>query len=500
MKCMKLYPNDTVALATQELKKGDTVEINNETIVLLDDIPNAHKIALQDFAAGEGIRKYDNIIGYASRPIKKGEWVHEHNEATGLGKSKEYTYDFDPQTTIMPGSSDETFMGYLRRDGSAGIRNYLAVIPTVFCANGPLEHLSEIAKEKYPMTDNFDGIFPLTHPYGCSQTGYDLELTCKILSGVIQNANFGAVLIVSLGCEITDPVELKKYMGDYDESRIKILSLQNCEDEFETGMALIDELMENVLSDRHQPLTFDKLHIAMNCGGSDGYSGITANTLLGTLCDTMVKKGATMNMTEVPEMMGAEHLLMNRAINEDVFHDIVDLIHNYEDYFAKYGEKASDNPTQGNKAGGLTTLEEKSLGCTQKGGHCAVTEVLKYGDRATKNGFILVSGPGNDLVCVTGQIASGAVLTIFTTGRGTPCGFAGPTFRLSSNTALAQKKPHWIDYDAGRLLSAATSEAVDALNQELYDAIMSTVNGDYRTCNEKNSYYQMGILRDGVTL
>lgn len=207
-----------------------------------------------------------------------------------------------------------------------------------------------------------------------------------------------------------------------------------------------------------------------------------------------------MSMTEVPEMMGAEHLLMNQAVNEEVFCDIVKMIRNYEDYFAKYGEKASDNPTQGNKAGGLTTLEEKSLGCTQKGGHCAVMEVLEYGQRASKNGFILISGPGNDLVCVTGQIAAGAVLTIFTTGRGTPCGFAGPTFRLSSNTALAEKKPHWIDYNAGRLLTAASPEAVEKLNQELYAAVMETVNGNYRTCNEKNGYYQMGILRDGVTL
>lgn len=500
MNCLKLYPNDTVALACGNLKKGQSIEIDNEKIVLLDDVPNGHKIALKDFAPGEEIKKYDNTIGYASQPIKKGAWVHDHNEATGLGKSKEYTYEFNPDTVILPGKSKDTFMGYLRKDGTAGIRNYLAIIPTVFCANGPLEKLADMAKAKYKATANFDGIFPLTHPYGCSQTGYDLEITCKILAGIIKNANFGAVLIVSLGCEIADPKEIKKYLGHYDESRIQFLTLQDCKDEFETGMEMIDQLMESVLSDHRQPLSFDKLHIAMNCGGSDGYSGITANTLLGALCETMVRKGAAMSMTEVPEMMGAEHLLMNQAIDENVFSDIVALIHNYEDYFKKYGEKASDNPTQGNKAGGLTTLEEKSLGCTQKGGHCAVTQVLNYGERATKNGFLLISGPGNDLVCVTGQIAAGAVLTIFTTGRGTPCGFAGPVFRLSSNTKLAENKPHWIDYDAGRLLTASTPAAVEELNQELYQAVMDTVNGTYRTCNEKNGYYQMGILRDGVTL
>lgn len=500
MNCLKLYPQDTVALATGDLKKGETIQVDGELITLRDDIPNAHKIALKDFTEGESIRKYDNIIGYASRPIQKGEWVHDHNEVTGLGASRAYSYRFDAEASILPGVSEDTFMGYLRDDGNAGIRNYLAIIPTVFCANGPLQRLASIAEQKYPCKENFDGILPLTHPYGCSQTGRDLEMTCKILAGLIKNANFGGVLLVSLGCEIADPAELKPYMGDYDTDRVKILCLQACEDEFAEGMALIDELMSRIEQDHRQPLTFDKLHIAMNCGGSDGYSGITANTLLGSLCETMVKKGATMSMTEVPEMMGAEHLLMNRAADENVFQDIVHLIQNYEAYFAKYGEKASDNPTQGNKAGGLTTLEEKSLGCTQKGGHCAVMEVLEYGQRASKNGFILISGPGNDLVCVTGQIAAGAVLTIFTTGRGTPCGFAGPVFRLSSNTELAEKKPHWIDYDAGRLLSASSPEAVSRLNEELYDAVLATINGTRPTCNEKNGYYQMGILRDGVTL
>ncbi|MEY8298264.1 altronate dehydratase family protein [Emergencia timonensis] len=498
MKAMKLYPADTAALATEDLKKGDTVVVDGEEITLLDDIPSAHKIALKDFDSGEPIKKYDNTIGYASKPIKKGEWIHSHNERTGLGKSKNYTYHFHDEA-IFPGKSDHTFMGYDRADGSAGIRNYMALISTVFCANGPLQKLAKMADQKYPVNESFDGIFPLTQEFGCSQAGKDLETTCRILAGMIKNANFGGVLIVSLGCEMAIPSVLKKYLGDYDESRIKVLSLQNCDDEFEAGMALIDEIMTAVKGDRRTPIAMNRLHIAMNCGGSDGYSGITANTLLGTLCDTLVKEGACMNMTEVPEMMGAEHILMNRAADESIFQDIVSMIHAYEDYCDFYGEKPAENPTQGNKAGGLTTLEEKSLGCIQKGGHCAVMEVLKYGERASKNGFILISGPGNDLAGVTGQIAAGAVLTIFTTGRGTPCGFAGPTFRLSSNTALAKKKAGWIDYDAGRLLGADSAE-VSQLNKELCDAVMATVNGDYRTRNEVNGYYQMGIMKDGVTL
>lgn len=446
MKAIKLYPQDTVALATADLKRGEAVVVDGQSIVLLDDIPNAHKIALKDFKEGEAIRKYDNIIGYASRPIRKGEWIHEHNEVTGLGKSKEYTYDFNP-VSIFPGSSDDTFMGYDRGDAGAGIRNHLAIISTVFCANGPLKKLAKMAEEKYPAAENFDGVIAFDQQFGCSQTGQDLVTTCKIITGIAKNANFGGVLLVSNGCEMAIPTVLDDYLGEYDRKRIRTLTLQKVEDEFEEGMRLIDEIM-----------------------------------------------------AEVPEMMGAEHILMNRAASQDIFQDIVDMMYAYDAYFARYGEKAADNPTQGNKAGGLTTLEEKSLGCIQKGGHCAVMEVLKYGDRATKNGFILISGPGNDLAGVSGQIAAGAVLTLFTTGRGTPCGFAGPTFRLASNTALATRKKNWIDYDAGRLLTAKTPEEVEALNQELYDAVMATVNGEYHTRTEENGYYIMGALKDGVTL
>ncbi len=500
MKCIQLYPNDTVALAIEALKKGETITVAGETITLQDDIPSAHKIALKDFKTGEPITKYDNTIGYASQDIKKGEWVHSHNEVTGLGTARAYAYQPQKEGVIFPGTSDRTFLGYDRADGGAGIRNYLAILPTVFCSNGPSKRLAELAAEKYPVNGHFDGMLYMDQEFGCSQTGHDLELTCKTLAGLIKNANFGAVLVVSLGCEISDPVELKKYLGDYDQQRIRILSLQNCEDEFETGMEMIDELMRFIDKDYRVPLPLSRLHIATNCGGSDGHSGITANTLTGALCDRMVSFGASVSMTEVPEMMGAEHILMNRCADETVFEDMVRMIRNYEAYFARYGEAMSDNPTQGNKAGGLTTLEEKSLGCVQKGGHCAVTEILDYGQRATKNGLILISGPGNDLAGVTGQIAAGAVLTVFTTGRGTPCGFAGPTFRLSSNTALAQKKPHWNDYDAGRLLTASAPEEVKALEDELLEMILATANGDYRTCNERNGYFMMGCLKDGVTL
>ena len=498
MKAIKLYPNDTVALATDNLKKGEVIELDGQQITLLDDVPKAHKIALRDFAAGDDIIKYDNIIGTADVDIKKGEWVNEHKEHTNIGEKREYTYNFNKEA-IWPGTSDKTFNGYKRYDGRVGIRNHLLILSAVFCANGPVRHLGELAKAKYPATENFDGVIDLTQEYGCSQTGPDLERQCRVMASITRNPNFGGVLIVSLGCEVGIPKEWLPYMGDYNKDRIKIITIQEVEDEFETGMQMIDEIMEHVSKDVRTPQPMSELHIAMNCGGSDGYSGITANTLLGRLCDRIVQEGGTMNMTEVPEMMGAEHILMNRAADEKVFHDIVGMMYNYIDYCDFYGEKPYENPTQGNKAGGLSTLEEKSLGCIQKGGHCVVSEVVQYGDRATKKGFLLVYGPGNDIAGITGQIAAGAVLTIFTTGRGTPAGFAGPLFRLASNTELATRKKNWIDFDGGRLLTATPEEA-DALVDELYDMILATCNGEYSPCAERNGYYQVGIWKHGATM
>lgn len=501
MDFIKIYENDTVAVALKPLVKGTTVMVDNICVELLDDIPNAHKFALQNIKEGENVIKYGNSIGIASKKIRMGEWVHDHNVITCANNRKEYTYEFDSRRAILPGEpTNETFLGYERENGTVGIRNHLAIIPSVFCANGPLQKIASFASEKYKATENFDGILPLTHPYGCSQTGKDLETTGKIVAGVINNANFGGVLVVSLGCEINDLVQLKKYIGNFNPRRVKFLVLQESDDEFADGLRLCDEIYEEISKDYRKPISLSRLHIAVNCGGSDGFSGITANKLVGRLTEQLIHKGATVNMTEVPEMFGAEHLLMNRAVNNDVYDDTVALIKDYADYFYRYGEKVSDNPTQGNKAGGLSTIEEKSLGCIQKGGNCAVTQVLKYGEKATKNGFVLISGPGNDLTGVTGQIAAGAVLTIFTTGRGTPCGFAGPTFRISSNTNLAKKKTSWIDFDAGKMLNITSEYEQNMLDKELYSMILSTVNGEYATRNEINGYYQMGILRDGVTL
>ncbi len=499
MDFVKIYPADNVAVALRDVKAGEQVQVDGRGVSVLEDIPNGHKIALADIPRGGDVVKYGNRIGTAAAEIPAGGYVHDHNVATCANSRKSYTYTPDPEA-IFPGTTEETFLGYRRSDGSVGIRNHLAIIPTVFCANGPLQKLARMAEERYPASGHFDGVLPLTHPYGCSQTGKDLAMTAATLAGVIRSANFGGVLVVSLGCEINDLATLRKHMGRVDESRVKFLVLQDSDDEFADGLRLCGELMEQIDRDRREPVNLSELHIAVNCGGSDGFSGITANKLVGRVTEELVRRGATVNMTEVPEMFGAEHLLMNRAADKAVFDAEVDMIQSYNDYFRRYGEKVSDNPTQGNKAGGLSTIEEKSLGCIQKGGRCAVTEVLPYGGRATRHGFVLVSGPGNDLTGVTGQIAAGAVLTIFTTGRGTPCGFAGPTFRLSSNSRLAAKKSGWIDFDAGVLLERDSPEDLAELTDRLYRAVLDTCGGAYRTRNEENGYYQMGILRDGVTL
>ena len=501
MDLYKIEKNDNVAVALRVIKPGEKFDVDNKKITAMEEIPQAHKIAVTEIKKDDPILKYGNVMGYATEDIKPGYWVHTHNVRVASEGFVEYTYNFDKNNVIMPGSkvTNATFMGYKRNDGQTGIRNHLLVLPTVFCANGPASEMADMINEKYNKSKNFDGAIALPHSNGCSQVGNDLEMTSKIIAGMVHNANFGGVIVVSLGCEVNDLKQMMPYIGEYDKKRVKFIVLQEVEDEFEEALKLADEIMEEMSEDHREKLPLKDLHIAVNCGGSDGHSGITANKVVGMLTDRLVAEDATVNMTEVPEMFGAEHILMNRAVDEGVFQDIVDMINGYKEYFAKYGVAAADNPTQGNKEGGLTTIQDKSLGCTNKGGNCAVSQVLGYGDRATKHGFVLVTGPGNDLAGISAQVAAGAVMVVFTTGRGTPCGFAAPTFRLSSNTPLAKKKTAWIDYDAGRLLEADTEKKKNALAEQLYEMVIETANGTFIPYAERKGYRQLGMLRDGVT-
>lgn len=494
MKAITIHPDDLVAVALETLHKGETVTIGGETVLLADDIPFGHKFALRDIAPDERLIKYGEAFGQSREAIKKGTWVHVHNTKNVDWDGVGYTYNFDEKTLPL-GHSDRTFMGYARASGEAGIRNYIAIIPTVFCCNGPVEKLGKMLELKYPQTEFFDGFQVLTHSSGCSQSGDDLAMTSRVLANVAKNANFGGVLFVSLGCEINDLKQMQPFIGEYDAERVKFLVLQDVQDEYEEGMKLCADLYRVVAQDRRTPLNISTLNIGYNCGGSDGFSGITANRLVGDVNDMLITLGATTNLTEVPEMFGAEHILMNRAKDRPTFDKVVGMIKEYKDYFKRHGESPEDNPTQGNIAGGLTTLADKSLGCIQKGGRSAVADVVRHGERIKEKGFNLVVGPGNDLFGVTGQIAAGSVLIIFTTGRGTPCGFVGPTFRLATNSALYNKKPGWNDFNAGRLVEG---EDPAVLATELFEQIMRTCEGAYRTKNEINGFYQLGIFKDGV--
>lgn len=444
------------------------------------DIENGHKYANRDIKKGEDIIKYGFPIGHAVCDIKKDEHIHSHNMITNLKGKLEYNYTpFSPSEEKV---SDKTFTGYVRKNGDVAIRNDIWIVNTVGCVNKVAEKLAALTGAK---------AFP--HPFGCSQLGGDMEITQKILRGMVNHPNAAGVLVLGLGCENNNIEVFKSFLGDVDEERVKFLNCQDSEDEIQDGVELINELKAYADKFQKTQLPVSKLKIGLKCGGSDGLSGITANPLVGRICDMHTSIGGSCVLTEVPEMFGAEHLLMQRCVSEEVFDKTVDLINNFKDYFTRYNQVIYENPSPGNKKGGITTLEEKSLGCVQKGGKAAVTDVLDYGDIIKKKGLSLLNGPGNDIVAVTNLMAAGAHMILFTTGRGTPLGTSVPTVKISTNEALAKKKSNWIDYDASAILSG------EDLTEEFYDYIISVANG-VKTKNEINNYEEISIFKDGVTL
>lgn len=448
------------------IHEKDNVQVNLE---------NGHKYALKDIKKGESVIKYGFPIGIAKEDIKKDEWVHSHNLGTALSGKSDYTYAPEKQkkTKEVPA----LIKAYRRKNGKIGIRNDIWIIPTVGCVNKTAEKLAKL-------TDSF----AFTHPYGCSQLGGDHERTKLVLSGLITHPNAGGVLVLGLGCENNNIAEFKEVLGEYDGERIRFLICQECEDEIAEGTEIINALKALAEKDERTEVPVSELVVGMKCGGSDGLSGITANPLCGKITDRLCCMGGSAVLTEVPEMFGAEQILMNRCKDETVFEKTVNLINNYKDYFISHGQPVSENPSPGNKEGGITTLEEKSLGCVQKGGSAEVTAVLSYGDKVTEKGLNLLDGPGNDIVAVTNLTAAGCHLILFTTGRGTPLGAPVPTIKISTNTALKNKKSHWIDFDA------QTGSAED-----LFDLIVRTAEG-METKNELGSYREIAIFKDGVTL
>jgi len=500
---VKLHDKDSVVIALRAFTKGEKLTLDSgRSLQLLDDVPFGHKIALHSIAAGEHVLKFGYSIGVASTSIEAGAWVHTHNMGTGL--SGILSYEYEPNLAALEqavaiqsqGKTEErTFMGYVREDGEVGIRNEIWIINTVGCINKTCEIVARQASTLY--AGRVDGVYHYAHPYGCSQLGDDLTYTQKLLAALVAHPNAAGILVIGLGCENNQIELFQQVIGDYDPKRIKFVKAQQAEDEIEESLELIDELVEYAERFKRQPVPVSRLKLGLKCGGSDGLSGITANPLAGVMADRLIAAGGSAILTEVPEMFGAEQILMERAASEEVFHGVVQLINGFKEYFIRHGQEIYENPSPGNKAGGITTLEEKSLGCTQKGGHAIVTDVINYGERVQQRGLTLLEAPGNDLVSVTALSAAGAHIVLFTTGRGTPFGGPVPTVKIATNSALAERKKNWIDFNAGRLLDDRTMEQ---LSDDLWEQLIAIASGEATTHNERNGFKEIAIFKDGVTL
>lgn len=492
---LQVHPDDNVAVAVEPLAAGTSVSVGDATIALRDDVPKGHKIALREIASGASIVKYGAELGLATEPIATGAWVHSHNLKTGLGDL--HTYEYHPVPPPAPASREmPTFMGYRRPNGRVGTRNEIWVINTVACVNRAAERIARMSERRFE--GRVDGVHSFQHPYGCSQLGDDLNYTRKVLAGLIRHPNAGGVLVIGLGCENNRLEALLEQAGDVDRSRIRYFTSQLVGDEIEEGLEMVEELVQIAEQDERTECPMSDLVLGVKCGGSDAFSGITANPLVGRVSDRLTGWGGTVLQTEVPEMFGAEQQIMNRAASREVFEDTVDLINRFKQYFIDHDQPIYENPSPGNKDGGLTTLEEKSLGATQKGGTATVTDVLDYGEPTTERGLNLIYAPGNDGVSVTAEVVAGATVVVFTTGRGTPLGFPVPTLKIATNSEIAERKPHWIDFDAGRLLDGSVT--MDELATDLVETIRQTAAGERRARNEENDYREIAIWKDGVTL
>ena len=483
---------DNVAVALQPLAKGTVVELDDIVVTLTEDIQQGHKFALKNLKTGDSIIKYGNPIGHATTDIPAGSWIHTHNLKTGLGEL--LTYSYNKNTTPLPERKPLFFQGYRRKDGRAGVRNEIWIIPTVGCVNNVATAI-ERASQKY-ITDQIDGVCAFPHPYGCSQMGDDQDNTRQILADLVNHPNAGGVLVLGLGCENSNIDELKKFIGDYDSSRVRFLVAQECEDEIIDGIDIVKELITYASTFKREPISASELVIGMKCGGSDGLSGITANPTVGAFSDKLISMGGSTILTEVPEMFGAEVSLMNRCETEELFNQTVSLVNDFKNYFKSHNQTIYENPSPGNKKGGISTLEDKSLGCTQKSGSAPVMGVLSYGEPVKTKGLNLLSAPGNDLVASTALAASGAHIVLFTTGRGTPFASPVPTIKISTNNQLAKKKQNWIDFNCGVMVE---DTSLDVLSDNLLDFVLEVASGR-KSKSEEAGFHDMAIFKQGVTL
>ena len=506
MKYIKINPDDNVAVALQDLAAGEVVE----GVTLKVAVPRGHKIVLRDLKAGENVIKYGFPIGHVTRDAAAGTMVDHNCIKTNLEGLLEYKYEpvssfAGPKSSFavpkssfagVTGESLRTFRGYRRTDGQVGIRNQIWVIPIVGCVNGICQEIVERFKAENPGHPGVDAIVAFPHNYGCSQLGGDHENTRTVLADMVHHPNAGGVLVVSLGCENNQLDAFRELVGPVDEGRVRMFVTQKVEDEVEYGLQQLREIYAVASKDVRTDVPVSELRVGLKCGGSDGLSDITANPLLGVFSDWIVAQGGTTVLTEVPEMFGAETILMNRCQDRETFDKTVHLINDFKEYFMKQGMPVYENPSPGNKAGGISTLEEKSLGCTQKCGKSIVRGVLRYGERLQVKGLNLLSAPGNDLVASTALAASGCQIVLFTTGRGTPFGSFVPTMKISTNTPLATGKPRWIDFNAGVL---AQDEMMADVAPRFIDYVLAVASGE-PVNNEKHNYREIAIFKQGVTL
>ncbi|WP_337262678.1 MULTISPECIES: UxaA family hydrolase [unclassified Serratia (in: enterobacteria)] len=492
---IKIHSKDNVAVALRDLAAGETQALGEQTITLAQDVARGHKFALEPIAVGEMIVKYGLPIGHALVVIAPGEHIHSQNAKTNLSDLDSYQYQ--PEFQALPAqAADREVQIYRRNRGEVGIRNELWIIPTVGCVNGIARQIQQRFLKETNEAQGIDGVHLFSHPFGCSQLGQDHENTRTMLQNMVRHPNAGAVLVIGLGCENNQVDAFRTTLGEFDEQRVHFMVCQQQDDEVEAGLEHLHQLYQAMRDDRRQPGKLSELKFGLECGGSDGLSGITANPLLGRFSDYVIANGGTTVLTEVPEMFGAERILMSRCRDESTFEKTVSMVNDFKQYFIAHDRPIYENPSPGNKAGGITTLEEKSLGCTQKAGQSQVVDVLKYGERLRRPGLNLLSAPGNDAVATSALAGAGCHMVLFSTGRGTPYGGFVPTVKLATNSELAAKKPHWIDFDAGQLIHGVP---MDEMLEQFIELIVDIANGKPAR-NEANDFRELAIFKSGVTL
>lgn len=493
MKAIQIHPSDNVVVALEDIVKGETIKLGaGQTVTAAEAVTRGHKIALQAIPSDGAVIKYGCVIGLATRGIAPGEWVHTHNVKTGLSEGG--TYSFRHRAFAMPHVESRSFLGFWREDGRAATRNELWIIPTVGCVNSVAQRLAQ--ENQHLVVGSVEGLYAFPHPFGCSQMGEDHAKTKKLLAALARHPNAGGVLVLGLGCENLTMDQFKSELGEWDERRVRFMVCQSETNEFAAGAAVLKELAAYASQFRRETIPASELVVGMKCGGSDGLSGITANPTVGRFSDRLIAMGGTTILTEVPEMFGAESILFNRCADKRVFERAVRMVENFKRYFTTHGQVVYENPSPGNKAGGITTLEDKSCGCVQKGGCAEITDILDYGESVTKKGLNLLSGPGNDLVSTTALTAAGTHVILFTTGRGTPFGAPSPTVKISTSTALYEKKENWIDFNAG---TVAQGESLDDAATRLLEFVLQVAGGK-RTKAELRGAREIAIFKDGVVL